>query len=296
MVNEPHDVIRSGAELVDSATGRWITPADVTGPLVILVHGFTAHGRYMANMATYLRRYGYVVGLFNYDSHRGIDVAASALVERLDPLKSSLAAHGCAILGHSMGGLVARAFLHGSDAGALSPLRGIALLGTPNRGTLAYRAVGLLLEWAEALTEPNPFARSVACRAVLQLTSNDSDGVVASLNRKAAAIGASLSVLSISGGLNFLEFGNSDGFGNKLRNRLLQAAIGEMPNDGLVGESSANVSRLIPAATHENGYADYRTTNHTHLVQNQGVADRVIRWLIDIFRRATIGPVRDSSA
>ena len=110
------------------------------------------------------------------------------------------------------------------------------------------------------------------------------------MNAKAVAGESTIALLSVSGGLSYLEFGGSDGFANRVRNRVLQAAIGEKPNDGLVGESSANVSRVISSATHENRYADYRTTNHTHLVRNQGVADRIVRWLGNVFARRTLDP------
>jgi hypothetical protein len=183
-----------------------------------------------------------------------------------------------------MGGLVARDFIHGGPRDVLAALRGVALLGTPNRGTVTHGVLGMLLDWAEALAGPNPFARSFACRAALQLTAGDAEQFLASLNARASTVPPRMAVLSVSGGLNYLEFGGTDGFGNRVRNRLLQAAIAETPNDGLVAESSANVSHLLRAATHDNHHPDYRTINHTHLVRNQGIADVLVRWLDGMFR------------
>src|SRR5713101_3979279 len=149
MVAESHDVIRSGAELVNSASGRWLTRGEIDRPTVILLHGFTSHGRYLQQLADYIREHGYVCALFNYDSYLGIDTAAVALQERLRPLASTLSAHrGFALVAHSMGGLVARQFERTTGGVLREPLRGLALLGTPNRGALGGgQYVSYMLDW-----------------------------------------------------------------------------------------------------------------------------------------------------
>ena len=88
-------------------------------------------------------------------------------------------------------------------------------------------------------------------------------------------------MLSVSGGLAHLEFG-SNALLNKAKNLTLQLLLNEQPNDGLVVESSANCARGLaasPARQHKNAYGDFRRINHTHLTQNQEIADIVDEWL-----------------
>src|SRR4051812_15265702 len=108
-----HDVTTEGAELADTETGEWLTPRGVTGPLVVLVHGFTSHGRYMERLAKQLRGHGYVTAVFNHDSYLGIDVASADLggiLEGFMEVFEKEGNKGFVLVAHSMGGLVARHF------------------------------------------------------------------------------------------------------------------------------------------------------------------------------------------
>src|SRR6266487_3223240 len=107
---EERDVIHTGADLVRCDTGRWLTPQDLTAPLVICVHGFTSHGRYMVELARHVEGHRFIAALFNYDSYLGIDQASADLSDRLRLLIKNLTNHSFVLIGHSMGGLVARAF------------------------------------------------------------------------------------------------------------------------------------------------------------------------------------------
>lgn len=284
MPNDSHDVIRSGAELVIPATGRWITPSDVSASLVVFVHGFTSHGRYMAQLADHVGRHGFTTALFNYDSYRGIDEAAHDLARHLTLLQEPLKEHGVALIAHSMGGLVARWFATTDESATRDTLRGIATLGTPHDKTLSRRIVSLMLDWADYLTSPNPFARSGACRSAKQLVGSDDEALIATLNRRWQARRIDIPMCSMSAGLPFLEFGpaSESRFTGMLRNRVLQFLIHENPNDGLVGESSADVTRHTPPShlvRHKNDYHDFPRINHTYLVRHQEIAAFLVQWL-----------------
>ena len=283
---EERDIIRTGAALVRCGTDRWLTPRDLTAPLIICVHGFTSHGQYMVNLAQYIEAYGFIAALFNYDSYLGIDQASDDLLDRLRPLISNLTDHSFVLVGHSMGGLVARAFARDVQPPLREALKGIALIGTPNRGTLDKKLVSYMLDWADWLTGPNPYARSsIRSKSSKQLTLGDSEKIIEWLNRADQETPLEMPVLSISGGMAFLESGkySDSSYSGALRNVLLQRLIGEKPNDGLVAESSSDITRIIGksdgAIKHNNQYLDYPRTNHTYLVRNQSVANVIVGWL-----------------
>jgi pimeloyl-ACP methyl ester carboxylesterase len=186
-INSP-DVIRSGAELVhplvDPDERAWLVARDISEPLVVFVHGFTSHGRYLVRLADYVSAHGFVSALFNYDSYQGINHAAEELEHLLDAVADGLTERGFFLVGHSMGGLVARYFAAQCSAAWGTALRGVATLGTPHRGTLSRKLVSRLLDWADFLTGPNPFARSPACRSAQQLADASPAGLIASLNAR----------------------------------------------------------------------------------------------------------------
>lgn len=283
MEGDLHDVIRSGAELFNIDTGGWLVPLDIDRPLVVLVHGFTSHGHYLQRLAAHVRGHGFLVTLFNYDSYLGIDTAAAALRERLRILQAAVSSRGYALVAHSMGGLVARYFARIVRPPLLDALRGIALLGTPNKGTLAgTQYISYMLDWSDYVSTVNPFARSRLCRSTVQMILGDEERLIESMNQADRARPVAISIMSLSGGLNTLELSRQQGgLSARLQNVALQALIREVPNDGLVSESSADIRHIIRSADHENGYSEYERTNHTNLVQNPGVADKVIQWLND---------------
>ncbi|MFM0520732.1 alpha/beta fold hydrolase [Caballeronia jiangsuensis] len=281
---EYSDVIRVGAELIHPDTGKWFLVTDARVPVVVFVHGFTAHGRYLSRLAEFVAAHGFAAALFNYDSYRGIDQAARDLEMLLGELDEVIREDGIFLVGHSMGGLVARHFVqYGAERSGIR-VRGIATLGTPHSGALSKRHVGHLLDWADSVTLPNPFNRSPVCPSSMQLTDASATGLVGKLNQDAAADARCLPLLSISGGLPFLEFGrgSNGGFAGMLRNLVLQRLIGERPNDGLVAESSADIAKVVrvrPRQTHLRDYPGYERINHSYLGRNQHIAGIVVRWL-----------------
>ena len=175
---------------------------------------------------------------------------------------------------------MSRYFAEYSQAGCRNVLKGIATLGTPHKGAISRQLLNRMLDWADVISIPNPFARSVACISSRELTDITENSLIAQMNARAPIDG--LPILSVSGGLPYLEFGRGDrGFVGVLRNMVLQRAIGEQPNDGLVAESSSDMTRVPGATTasHRRSYPAYQTTNHTHLIRNQQIAGLLCTWL-----------------
>lgn len=284
MAERAHDPVRSGAELVSVRTGEWLLSEEIKRPLVVFVHGFTAHGRYLERPAKFVLGSGYTAAYFNYDSYVGIERAASALAARLDTHGRPLSQHGIVFVGHSMGGLVVRS----CTARALGPLaafvRGTVLLGTPNEGTLNNGwMLARILDVGDRLTRFNPYFRLPTCRAAQQLTLSDSEDFLLNLNADQRKTPPSFPTLSISGGLNQIELG--EGLRllvNRLCNKIIQKALAEVPNDGLVLERSSDLGRVLNEPTkhrHFTRYDDYSTTNHSALAGNQEVTDLILGFL-----------------
>jgi pimeloyl-ACP methyl ester carboxylesterase len=305
------DPIRTGAHLyLPTEDGRWLRPADVTKPLVVLIHGFTANPRFLEDLATYLEGDGFRSALFSYDSFLGIDDAGRHLLKCLQNLTEPLMSYGVALLGHSMGGLVARYAAHNAPNNLRQVLRTVVLLGTPNRGTLDHKLLlSCFFYWGDLLSRVNPFTRSALCRSAKQLTLKDTDGLIQTLNQDHKTRALPFSFLSLSGGNNFLELeGIAGSFVARAYNAVIQRLIREKPNDGLVPESSADLSRVVadfcdeevkgnsegeqrmaadhhpgslavPLVEHRSDYLDYTTTNHTYLTRNYEIAGIVGSWL-----------------
>lgn len=283
----PIDPIRGGPFLRAFKTGNWLTPSDLGAMPVILIHGFTASGEYFTDLASFLDGFGFSAVLFEYDSYVGIDQASLSLSQMLGMFESQLNSGFC-LIGHSMGGLVARHFVQFTSTATLHSLvRGLCTLGTPHAGTLtslesASAMLNRMVQWAESIGSLQPYARSPICRSAQQLVLLDKGRLIESLNYQRQAQLQSVPVLTISGGKRGLEFG-----GNPLNSAAMSAGVqrllGDCDNDGLVPERSADVGPLlrIPHSRHVhlNRYYRWSETNHTNLVRNMTVASEVIRWL-----------------
>ncbi len=281
MNDDAFDVVRAGSSLVNSKTGAWLTTKDCRGPAIIFIHGFTSHGRYMARLVDHVQAHDFLAAVFNYDSYRGIDRAAIDLRSRLASVTAPLKHYGYALVAHSMGGLVALQHALDRAGPAGEALKGIVLLGTPTAGALRGRkVVSYMLDWADGLTGPNPYARSPACRSAQQLTGSDDEKFLDSLARRLKTTSLPSPFLSISGGMNFLEYGKG-WLAGTAHNLALQRLIKEVPNDGLVPETSADLSRAhgLTNGQHYNDYDDYPRINHTFLTSNQQIADKIVDWL-----------------
>jgi pimeloyl-ACP methyl ester carboxylesterase len=282
-----HDVIRAGAELRAHATNAWIVAADVNSALVVFVHGFTSNGRYLSEQGAYVYGHGYSTAYFNYDSYRGIDTAAADLAERLQACGERIAIYGLVLIGHSMGGLVVRACANFSLGELKGYLRGTILLGTPNSGTLP-QILPRVMDWGDAIAGIDPYRRLPTCRASKQLTCQDAEKFVEHLNNTEQKQSVSYPILTISGGLAWLEVGKKHrSLRNWFANRTIQNALKAKPNDGLVTENSADLSSVLgraPNRMHNNGYSGYDRTNHTALTRNQSIGDAIVSFLASVTR------------
>ena len=281
------------------------TEADI----VILIHGFTSHGEYMGEeLAPYLRHENYQVFLFNYDSYRGILPAVNSLRELLESYNNQtdrkISSKKIFLIGHSMGGLVARKFTIDDAKQKYSDrlIRGVVMLATPNNGVLQNRLsdqqwrkfTNHLIFVSEEIGGVFPQARTLGCKAVRELTKIDENNIVTTLNNEWKQMENDLPPsLSISGGLNYLRFSK-----NQLREQIINRAIQrficddntELPNDGIVLESSVDLNSYINSLsgeyTHINNYFEYRNTNHNTIHLQQIVSTRIQEWLQTIHQSA----------
>ena len=108
-------------------------------PRVVLLHGLDEPGTIWDDLAPALGRAGLEVWELRYPNDQGIDRSAAFLAERWQGLPAD---RPTVLIGHSMGGLLAREFVSrwrhpvGQEARVRGPaVSGVILVGTPNRGS-----------------------------------------------------------------------------------------------------------------------------------------------------------------
>jgi pimeloyl-ACP methyl ester carboxylesterase len=109
-------------------------PAPVEAP-VLLVHGVLCNAGVWVRFARYLRRHG-VTGLYSLSYGpplASIDTFAAQLARKIDAIVAATGAPRVTIVAHSMGGLVARAYVrrHGS-----ARIARIVTIGSPHHGSM----------------------------------------------------------------------------------------------------------------------------------------------------------------
>jgi triacylglycerol esterase/lipase EstA (alpha/beta hydrolase family) len=131
----------------------WYGEADV--PQVLLVHGYGCNSGYWHFMSRALRRAGISHHAIDLEPVlAGIDQFVPALHERIEEICRGTGHEKLVIVGHSMGGLVARAYLRDHGAGRVAR---VITLGTPHSGTgLARFGAGrnsLQMRWTGSAAE-----------------------------------------------------------------------------------------------------------------------------------------------
>lgn len=248
-------------------------------------------------LAPDLQNEGFQVFLFNYYSYNGIVAAINTLRGTLNSYdiltRGEISRKKVFLIGHSMGGLVARRFAVDNDARRF--VRGIVMLGTPNNGVLQKRLkheqikrlINYLIDAGEALAKfPIPRAKLASCLAtaeLLKMDTNENEPMIDILNNRWCQDCELPPTLSVSGGENFLYFGKSE-FTNKAKNLFIQQLIGNTKNDGIVTENSVDMTSFLAMCTPERHthckcYDGYNKTNHNNIHVNQIVILEILKWL-----------------
>jgi pimeloyl-ACP methyl ester carboxylesterase len=163
--DDAKQVIRTfTATVAPAATARqqrtWglLMPKNIsdTGRMVVLVHGMDCNRSNWTPMADLLRKDGYQVAYFTYPSDGPVEDSVALLSREMSAVRETFPHLRISFIAHSMGGLVARAYVEGDHyAGNVDHL---ILVGTPNQGSswAAYR-VGLEFRehWGLWKTDPN---------------------------------------------------------------------------------------------------------------------------------------------
>lgn len=107
------------------------------GPPVILVAGYMENGGQMWLLARRLRGRGYQAVIFDLPSTlRSVGKNAETLGDEIDRVLAASGASRVALIGHSMGGVIMRTYVHGREA---PPVAAVISLCSPHRGTRLAR-------------------------------------------------------------------------------------------------------------------------------------------------------------
>jgi pimeloyl-ACP methyl ester carboxylesterase len=123
-------------------------PADVDArrPLVVCIHGLDSTSGVFGRLAPLLESQGLQVAYFSYPSDGPIRGAADRLADELDALRETFPGMGVHVIGHSMGALVARAYIEGDRYA--EPVDRFIAIAPPNHGS-PWTRERFLLEFNE---------------------------------------------------------------------------------------------------------------------------------------------------
>jgi pimeloyl-ACP methyl ester carboxylesterase len=145
--------------------GRIVTPADVPEPtpqVVVFLHGLMETEFSWGREPYGDRLPGWTPVYVRYNTGRHVSSNGASLDELLDELADAwpVEIERIALVGHSMGGLVARSACHQAvlrDAGWVQRVRHVVSLGTPHMGAPLEQSVHYLSALLSALPETRPF-------------------------------------------------------------------------------------------------------------------------------------------
>ena len=106
-------------------------------PPILLVHGYGCNRGLWLPAAKWFSRHGYRVSAIDLSPmHGSIDSYTEPIARAIAELRADTGADQVAVIGHSMGGLAARAYLRRCADQRLDPrVTALVTLGTPHRGT-----------------------------------------------------------------------------------------------------------------------------------------------------------------
>jgi len=119
---------------------------DPARPLVVLIHGLDCGQANWTDMHGLLEREGYQVACFDYPSDQPIADSAALFRRHMTDLRRAFPQSRVDIVAHSMGGLVARAYVEGP--GYAGGVERLIMIGPPNAGS-GWARVRMLLEFQE---------------------------------------------------------------------------------------------------------------------------------------------------
>jgi pimeloyl-ACP methyl ester carboxylesterase len=106
---------------------------DPNRPLVVLIHGLDSHSGIWYSMAQLLGAQGYQVAYFGFPSDGPIAEDANRLADEMAELHKAFPRLRVDLIGHSMGGLIARGYIEGDRY--TQPVDRFIALGPPNHGS-----------------------------------------------------------------------------------------------------------------------------------------------------------------
>ncbi len=161
--------LRQGGRALALEAGALQQALPAAGPrLLVLLHGLCMNDLQWLRMdhdhgAALAQAHGYTAVYLHYNSGQHISINGHALAERLEHLLDAwpVPVERCVLLGHSMGGLLARSALHsGAQRGQRWPARvtDLVCLGSPHHGAPLERAGN----WVDLVLGATPYAAPFA--------------------------------------------------------------------------------------------------------------------------------------
>lgn len=109
----------------------------MTKKAIVLIHGLLANGVTMKYLEKDMKNAGYDVYIFNYNSIN----YSSNTISQLHALLNAIKNEQIFLVGHSMGGLIARNYVHSNHLKDINKIKGIITIATPHNQSLAAHAV-----------------------------------------------------------------------------------------------------------------------------------------------------------
>lgn len=147
---------------------------------VVLVHGYVCNHRIFDRLTRDLRRAGHPVLAVDLEPvFTGIDGYAPLVEQAVERLCLVTGASQVALVGHSMGGLVIRAWMRAQGTARVAR---IITLGTPHAGTQAdpypFTPNSLQMVWHSAWLQTLAASETPAGRALIQIALSPQDAIV----------------------------------------------------------------------------------------------------------------------